>query len=389
MLMQDLVAAMDRIAPLRFAEPWDKVGLQVGSHDAAIDGPVLLTIDLTEEVIDEAIGMRASAVVSYHPPIFSPLDTVTDATPKQRIILRAARAGIAIYTPHTALDATPGGVTDWLCEGLSGSTTEGRIAGDCRALQPHAEPAPQAEGSSSGTPRSKIVTFVPGEHVETVRNALASAGAGRIGDYTLCSFAAEGTGTFLGSADTSPAVGAPGRFESVREHRLEMVCPRPAVALALETLRRLHPYEEPAVDVYPLEPQPARSIGAGRRLVLDQPATPRELGERLRVFLGNARVQLGVAESNDAPVSVVGVVPGAGESLAPLAAAEGCEMFVTGEMRHHSVLAALHDGLGVLLAGHTNTERGYLPRLAAQLTKELPGIETRIARTDHDPLAVL
>lgn len=386
MFVHDLVNAMNRIAPLDYAEPWDKVGLQVGSLDATLTGPVLLTIDLTERVIAEAVAMHADAIVSYHPPIFSPLDAVTDTTPKQRIILHAARAGIAIYSPHTALDATPGGVTDWLCEGLSGGTNEadpGKIAGDCRALQP------QPNARTTSTANAKIVTFVPADHVEKARNALASAGAGQIGDYSLCSFEAAGTGTFLGSASTTPAVGKAEQLERAPECRLEMICPKPAVALALETLRRFHPYEEPAIDVYDLEPQPVRNVGAGRRLVLDQPVTPRELGARLRGFLCNARVQLGLTSNEDRPVQTIGVVPGAGESLVSLAVQEGCELFVTGEMRHHSVLAAMHDGIDVLLAGHTNTERGYLPRLATKIGEQLPGIEPRVSKSDRDPLVVL
>lgn len=379
MIVQDLVAAMERIAPRRYAESWDRVGLQVGSHEAPLTGPVLLTIDLTEPVIEEAASMGAGAVVSYHPPIFQALDSITDATPKERIILSAARSGIAIYSPHTALDAAPGGVTDWLCEGLSAG--QGKIAGDCRALEPHADGAE--------TPTVKIVTFVPERDIENVRNALASAGAGRIGEYSVCSFGSMGTGTFLGSQQSRPAVGEAGKLEMVGECRLEMVCPKRNLALALQTLRRFHPYEEPAVDIYDLAPQPRRRIGAGRRLVLDQPATMRELGQRLRAFLGTARVQLGPAGDTDATVRTLGVVPGAGESLAPLAAREGCEAFITGEMRHHQVLAAIHSGMHVLLAGHTNTERGYLPRLADRLREDLPGLDCRISTRDRDPLVVL
>ncbi len=371
---------MERIAPLELAEEWDRVGLQVGSKDAKLTGPVLLTIDLTEPVIDEAVAMGASAVISYHPPIFAPLDAITDATPKERIILTAARAGVAIYSPHTALDAAVGGVTDWLCEGLSGGEP-GKIAGDCRALQPH------PEGIDS--PEVKIVTFVPEQDIEAVRNALASASAGRIGEYSLCSFNTKGTGTFLGSEKSNPVVGEAGTLESLAECRLEMVCPRRALALALQTLRRFHPYEEVPVDVYDLAPKPRRSIGAGRRLVLDQPVTMSTLAERLRSFLGTARVQIGPTGKQDATVRTLGVVPGAGESLAPLAAHEGCEAFITGEMRHHQVLTAIHDGMLVLLAGHTNPERGYLPRLATTLCNELPGIETRISQADADPLVAL
>jgi dinuclear metal center YbgI/SA1388 family protein len=380
MLVRDLVAAMERIAPAEYAEEWDKVGLHLGALADTLRGPVLLTIDLTEPVIAEACEMRAGAILSYHPPIFSDLRTITDATPKERIILTAARAGIAIYSPHTALDAAAGGVTDWLCEGLSNGAP-GKIAGDCRALVPHEEGRDAA--------RVKIVTFVPEKDLEQVRNALASAGAGHIGEYTVCSFSSGGIGTFLGAEGTNPAVGEVGRLETVGEQRLEMVCPKRALPLALQTLRRFHPYEEPAVDVYDLAPLPRRRVGAGRRLVLDQPAPMRELGSRLRRFLGTARVQLGVCGDEGKPVETLAVVPGAGESLAPLAAREGCEAFITGEMRHHNVLASIHGGMHVLLAGHTNTERGYLPRLAERVKQELPGVEMRISGRDRDPLVVL
>jgi putative NIF3 family GTP cyclohydrolase 1 type 2 len=304
------------------------------------------------------------------------LSRITDATPRQRVILKAIEANIAIYSPHTALDAVPGGITDWLCEGLSGGEP-GRIAGDCRALTPHARlPASQ---------EVKIVTFVRPDDVEKIRNALASTGAGMIGNYRLCSFETRGTGTFLGSPDTKPAVGEPDRIERVDEVRLEMVCGKPALALAMELIRRFHPYEEPAIDVYQLVPQPSRSAGQGRRLVLDRPATVMELAQRLKAFLKRDRIRYAPA-GEDRPISHIGVVPGSGASLSRLAHTEGCELFVTGEMKHHEVMGALNAGMSVLLGNHTSTERGYLPRLAQQMRKLVPAIEIVVSQVDHDPL---
>lgn len=378
MTIQDLIDAMGRIAPLEYAEPWDKVGLHVGEPSRELDGPVLLTIDLTERVMEEARETGARAIIAYHPPIWEPITRLTGETARGRIMLRAIEAGMAIYTPHTALDAAPGGVTDWLCEGLSGSTTPGKILGDCRALSP----------AAIGSGRVKIVTFVPMESLEKVRNALATAGAGIIGGYTLCSFSSEGTGTFLGGDGTRPAVGRAGNVEEVSERRLEMVCPRANLALAIETLRQFHPYEEPAIDVYELEAEPKRRAGSGRRLVLDQPATLLELADRLKRFLPRSRLRAALP-GDDRPLRSVGVVPGGGEDLAPLALREGCELFVTGEMRHHRVLDCLHGGLGVLLAGHTNTERGFLPRLAGRMREELAGIRVEVSRADQDILFVI
>lgn len=379
MKVRHLVEAIESIAPTSYAESWDKVGLHVGRLDANVRGAILLTIDLTETVMDEALNKGAGAIISYHPPIWTPLARLTDQTPKQRTLLRAIEAGIAIYSPHTALDAVPGGMADWLCEALSGGS-EGKIKGDCRAIMPHSELAP--------TQQVKIVTFVPKESVEKVRNALASAGAGIIGEYTLCSFSAEGSATFLGNDKSNPKVGKSGRLEEVPEARLEMVCSKAALALALETLKGFHPYESVPVDVYELLSKPARGIGLGRRLRLDHPATIAELAKRLKKLIARPNVRVACKDLTK-PVSIIGVCPGAGESLVSAAADDGCELFVTGEMKHHDIIHALDQGVEVILGEHTSTERGYLPRLARSLESRLPKTKFIIAQSDIDPVAVL
>lgn len=391
MLIQDLIAAMQRIAPLELAEPWDKVGLLAGDRSRVLAGPVMLTIDLTEAVLEEAVSAKASAVIAYHPPIWEPLTRITDVTPRQRIILRAIEAGIAIYSPHTALDAVAGGVTDWLCEGLSGGAggatnpdgPAAKVAGDCRALTPHAGTAP--------TQQVKITTFVPAADLDRVREALATAGAGVIGGYQVCSFAGPGTGTFLGGEGTNPRLGQRGRIVVAPEHRLEMVCSKSALALAVETLRRFHPYEEPPIDVYELFPQPRRAVGGGRRLVLDKPVTVAELAARLKAWTRRDRIRYALTEGDgqDKPVTFVGVCPGSGASLSKLARAEGCEVFVTGEMGHHDVIGALHAGMSIILGNHTSTERGYLPRLAALMQRELPDLNVQVSTKDRDPLTTV
>lgn len=387
MRIADLADIMQRLAPLEYAEDWDKVGLLVGDRSRALAGPVLLTIDLTERVLSEAIALRAGAIIAYHPPIFEPLSRITDATPRQRVILRSLESNIAIYSPHTALDAIPGGVTDWLCEGLSGSSTSDsatqvKIKGDCRALAAHAH--------LPDTQQVKIVTFVAEKDADRVREALASAGAGLIGGYHLCSFNVAGIGTFIGGANTKPTVGTAGQLEKVQEVRIEMVCAKAALALAMEMVRRFHPYEEPAIDVYELLPQPRRSTGAGRRLVLDHPATVAELAQRLKTFIKRDRVRYALADpAHDSPVTHIGVVPGAGESLSKLARSEGCQVFVTGEMRHHEVLGALNAGMSVILGGHTSTERGYLPRLRLALQSAAPELSVRISDADRDVLVTV
>ena len=378
--VRSLMEAMERIAPLSLAESWDNVGLVAGSAAAPLSG-VVLTIDLTPSVLAEAIRRGASAIVAYHPPIWDAVKRVTDETVTGAVILEAIGAGIAIYSPHTAVDAAPGGMNDWLAEAV----TQDGATGDTRALDPHiAQPSSQ---------QLKVVTYVPDSQLDRLREAMASAGAGIIGAYRVCSFAAPGTGTFFGDETTDPATGEAGRLERVGENRLEMVCSRSALALVVETIRHFHPYEEPAIDVYELVGQPRRGVGAGRRVVLDQPVTLEEIAGRVRAHLGVKAVKLARAPGMDGPITHVGVCPGAGGSLADRAIEDGCQLYVTGEMRYHEVTAAMGRGLSIMLAGHTNTERGYLPRLRDRLDatlRELGGdVDVVVADADRPRVELL
>lgn len=386
MNVQDLVNAMETIAPPKLKESWDKVGLQLGDPKRPITGPIMLTIDLTERVLQEAIDAKAGAIVAYHPPIFSPIETLTDRTHTERIIRGCAEAGIAIYTPHTALDAAQDGVTDWLCEGISarpGDARAGIIHGDCRALIP-------ATGGDRDR-EVKVITFVPTEEVDQLRNALGTAGAGGMGNYKLCSFNTAGEGTFLPQDGANPTIGEVGALQRVDETRIEMVCSHRALALVIETLKEFHPYETPAYDIVELVPEPIRRMGPGRRLVLDRPADIKSIAERLKHHLDRSRIRYALATDHEDPkhlFQTIAIVPGSGGSLWQDAREQGCELFVTGEMTHHHILAARQSGISILLAGHTNTERGYLPRLKDKIARLLPGSALIMSTSDHDHITV-
>lgn len=369
-----LVEAMEAIAPIALAEAWDNVGLLVGDPAREIGGPVVLTIDLTEPVTREALEARAGAVVAYHPPIFHARTRLTSGDGLGRSLLALIEAGVSIYSPHTALDAAEGGVADWLLERV----LEGP-AGVRRAVAPHQR--------LTASQTHKLVTFVPAGDADRLRAALSEAGAGTIGAYSECSFGVAGRGTFFGSEGTNPAVGERGRLERVDEVRMEMVCPATRLADVVAALRAVHPYEEPAFDLYALAATPDACLGAGRLGTLEAPTAPSAVAARLKANLGVDGVEL--AANSDDPITRVGVCPGAGASLLDEAIAAGAELFVTGEMRHHEVLGALDRGCGVLLAGHTNTERGYLPRLAARLNGIDGSFDARVSGADRAPLRVL
>jgi len=350
MRVSEAISVLERLAPLALAEPWDRVGLQIGDPASPVRR-ALICIDMTEAVVREAVKFRAGLILAYHPPIFEPLKSLTASDRKSCAVRRCIRAGISVYSPHTALDAAEGGMNDWLAAGLG--------TGDIAPIKP----------VSLGTAvRCKVVVFTPPDHAAALREAMSRSGAGQIGEYSECSFATPGEGTFRGSAAAKPAIGKAGRFERVGELRVEMVCDMKQVPKVLAAARAAHPYEEPAIDLYRLEPEPAKDVatGAGRVVTLDQSVTIKELSARLKRRLGVRSLFTGI------PVRVskvrrVGVCVGAGGSL--LEQAGGIDAFITGEMRHHDALAAVERGVAIFLAGHTQTERPYLREYRRRIMK--------------------
>ena len=367
MKTKKLISAFEIFAPSYLANDWDNVGLLVGSPDWPADH-ILLTIDLTEAVMQEAIAIRADAIVAYHPPIFDALKSVTTNTFKERVVLEAIKHNIAIYSPHTALDVAKGGVNDWIAEGIG--------KGDVRALRPFGNLPPDEE--------CKIITFCPKNNVEELRLALSSVGCGRIGDYEQCSFMTTGTGTFIGDAGTQPASGQAGELQNLIECKFEMVVSKDSLSLALQVLRQFHPYEEPAIEVHELGERPKREMGVGRRIHLDQTMQIDEIARRLKKHLqiGYVRVAPAAGVNDRANVQTVGLCAGAGGSVCTLAIDDGCEVYITGEMTHHQVVAATSRGCTVMLTGHTNSERGYLPKLKNTLTGLLPDVTITVSASD-------
>lgn len=375
-----LVAVLERIAPARYAEPWDNVGLLLGDPDEPLRSlRALLTIDLTGAVMDEAIRAGAGTIIAYHPPIFSALKAITPTVDKGSLLLRAAREGIAIYSPHTALDAINGGVNDWLLE----LSVPGGAAGIARRK-------PIAPFQRTGS--AKLVFFTPAGTEDQLVDALSAAGAGVIGAYTNCSFQTPGTGTFLGDKTTKPALGQAGVYEKVAEVRVEMVVPTAKAAAVIAALRASHTYEEPAFDLIVLNPVGDPAIGSGRCATLREPISVQAIAESVRQRLGVARVRVALPEGAMADshrVSTLGVCPGSGGSLLAQPGAKDLDCFVTGEMTHHDVLAAIGRGTTVILAGHTNTERGYLAEYAKKIKAAMPAAEPIVAAKDRWPIVEL
>jgi len=329
--VRDIHRIMSEWAPPAIAWERDNVGLQCGDPEANIRA-VLVALDPTEEVIDEARRKRANVIVTHHPLLFKPQWSVTPTTTEGRCIHGLIRHGIALYSAHTNLDFTREGTSFALAEVLG--------LKDLGFLE------------RSYHVDRKIVTFVPVEHADAVASAMAEAGAGRIGNYDECSFRSEGTGTFRGSPASNPAVGRKGKLEHAHETKVEMIAPKWAVDDVLGAMRRAHPYEEVAYDLYPLE-NASDKFGMGVAGTLPQSIRLSAFLLRIKRLLGSGTLRwTGNPRSTIRRVAVCG---GSGGELLESAIKAGTDLFVTADLKYH----AFHDARGRIAlvdAGHYETE---------------------------------
>lgn len=362
MRLQDVEAVLEELAPLGLAESWDNVGLLLGDRAQEITR-ILTCLTLTPDVAEEAVRCGAQLVVTHHPLLFKPVQRLTAETAQGRTVLTLLRHQVAVYSPHTAWDHAPQGINQQLAERL-GLT-------QIQPLRPH----PKDE--------VKVVTFVPREQLAAVQLAVWDAGAGVIGNYRQCSFVLEGTGTFFGEESSNPAVGQAGQLEHVAEARLEVVCPSSRLSAVLAALRAAHPYEEPAIDVYPLRGGLNPHQGAGRWGTVSQPLSLGDIARRVAERLPGARVE--VVGHADQPVHHLGIACGSAIEFWRDAQRAGCQALLTGEARFHALLEVRDAGFAVILAGHYATERLGMERLAELLAARCPDVTVTASTVEHDP----
>jgi dinuclear metal center YbgI/SA1388 family protein len=357
-----VVEFLERLAPNDLAAEWDNVGLLLGDREAACRG-VMTCLTVTPDVADEAVADGAGLIVTHHPVLFRAAKRLTTGNPEGRMLLTLVRAGVSVYSPHTAFDNTHGGINDTLARRL-----ELKDVGPLRR--------------TDGPRRCKVVVFVPESDLARVSDAVFAAGAGHIGQYSQCSFRLPGTGTFFGSEKTKPTVGKKGRREEVSELRLEVICPEAGVERVIAALRKAHSYEEPAYDVYPLRAE-ATGPGEGRLGRLKKAVPLGDLARTVKTASKAAAVQ--VVGDTAEKVERVAIVCGAGGEFLHDATRARADVFVTGEMRFHDYLSAQNQGLALCLPGHYATERFGVEELAQCLQENWPDLNIWASRTEHDP----
>jgi dinuclear metal center YbgI/SA1388 family protein len=364
MNVKHIAKQIEIIAPPRLAQDWDNVGLLVGDSGKNVKN-ILLTIDVTKEVVAEAKKLKTDLIISYHPIIWSGLKKITSDGP-EGVIYNLICSNIAVYSIHTALDAAIGGVNDGLADIVG--IKDGKPIGDY---------VQDLAGDNY-----KLVVYIPLDAVAKVANAIFAAGAGHIGNYSHCSWQSDGTGTFKPLEGARPAIGAKGRLEKVAETRLESIVPADRLADVIEAMKAAHPYETPAFDVYRLYKE-QNKFGLGRIGRLEKPALLKTIIAKIKRATGAKAV--GLVGPKNRIVTTAAVCAGYCGKIINSVISEGVDLYLTGELKHHQALAAQQAGVTCICLSHSISERFILAKFAKQLQKVLENVKINISKEDKDP----
>lgn len=341
---KDIIRILEELAPGYLAEEWDNVGLLTGDPECNIN-KVIMTLDVTLDVVHEAIRENAQMIVSHHPILFHSIKKIDYSQPEMQVVRELIKNDICLYAMHTNLDAVKGGVNDCLAQTLG--------LRDISVLQ-----------KTSGEKYLKLIVYVPVDHVQPILDVLFDHGAGQTGAYSRCSYISEGTGTFFAEEGTHPYIGEVGEFNKTKEARIETIIPAAKAAAAVAAMKEKHPYEEPAYDLFPVE-SPSLQAGMGRIGNLESGLTFKDFCGMVKTKLQASHV-LSSAKEN-VLVKRIAVCGGSGSDCIESAACKGADVLVTGDMKHHNWLYARDRGILVVDAGHYYTERVVIHPLIEHL----------------------
>jgi dinuclear metal center YbgI/SA1388 family protein len=360
----EIIDVLDAAYPPQLAQPWDAVGLVCGDPDDAVT-TVTVAIDATAAVAAEV--PEGGLLLAHHPLLLRGVTAVAASSPKGALVHSLIRSGRALFTAHTNADSAAPGVSDALAE-VIGVQVDGVLA------------------PAAGAPMDKWVVYVPPENADAVREAIFGAGAGRIGDYSHCSWSVTGIGQFLPHDGANPAIGNVGTVERVTEDRVEVIAPASSRAAVRAALRAAHPYEEPAFDVFALAALPG-DAGLGRTGRLASPISLRAFVSRVAHALPETSSGVRAAGDPNAHVSRVALCGGAGDSLLAEVAGAGVDVYVTADLRHHP--ADEHrrtSDVALVDVAHWASEFPWCAQAAGLLTRHLgPSLPVRVSTIRTDP----
>jgi len=364
MKIKDITDYLETIAPLSYQESYDNSGLLVGDKNQTLKG-VLITLDVTEEVLDEAIAKKCNLIIAHHPIIFGGLKRLTGRNYVERIVIKAIKSNIALYAIHTNYDNVLSGVNAKIADKLGLTNTQ--------ILVPKKQLL------------RKLQTFVPVGDLERVSAAVFAAGGGNIGNYSQAGFSTSGVGTFKGNEKSKPAIGKANQLEKVEEMKFETIFPAYLENKIMSALLAAHPYEEVAYDIISLENK-NQQVGSGLIGELKKPL-------KIMTFLKSLKKNMKTdCVRYTAPigrmVQKVAVCGGAGSFLLGDALAAGADVFVTGDFKYHEFFSA-ENQLTIADIGHYESEQFTKDLILQHLSEKFPIIAAQISETNTNPIKYL
>jgi len=361
MKISQIIAELENYAPLSLQESFDNSGLQVGDISQEVRG-ILLCLDVTEEVVEEAIKLDCNLIISHHPLLFKPLKKLTGKTYIERCVIKACKHDIVIYASHTNMDNAFGGVNYHLAEKIGLQNVQ--------VLSPKKDCL------------LKLVVFVPEAQAETVRNALFKAGAGQIGNYDSCSFNASGSGTFRAGEGAHPYVGNLNELHTEPEIRIETIVPAYRKSAVLRALLAVHPYEEPAYDFYSLE-NDWTQVGSGIVGELPNPEDEASFLQKLKTIFNLKTLKH--SPFTGKPIRKVALCGGSGAFLIPDAIACSADIFITGEAKYNDYYD-VENRILLAVIGHYESEVATKELFYDIITKKITNFALHFSTVNTNPV---
>jgi dinuclear metal center YbgI/SA1388 family protein len=364
MTIKNVTNHLEAFAPLSLQESYDNSGLLVGDASSKING-ILICLDSTEAIIDEAISANCNLIIAHHPIVFSGLKKLNGKNYIEKVIIKAIRNNIAIYAIHTNLDNVHNGVNAKIAEKL------GLI--NCRVLAP------------KNNLLKKLVTFAPKERADTIREALFNAGAGNIGNYSHCSYSIEGTGTFLAKENTNPYIGKIGELHIEKEERIEVVFSSFQQNQIITALLQSHPYEEVAYDIYTID-NSHPLIGSGIIGELPAEKSEKEVLSDIKSSLQTDCIRHTNLIGNQ--VKYIAICGGSGSFLLPNAIQQGAQILVTADFKYHQFFDA-DDKIIIADVGHYESEQFTKELIHEILIKKFTTFAIHLSKINTNPINYL
>ncbi len=354
MKIKTICDALEKLAPLSLQEDYDNSGLLIGDKNKSIS-KALICLDVTEEIIDEAIDEGSGIIIAHHPLIFKALKKITASNSVERMVQKAIEHQIAIYAAHTNLDNVFEGVNQVFAQQLG--------LKNLKILQPKT------------TILKKLMVYVPTDYTQKLRDALFAVGAGNIGNYDSCSFQLKGEGSFKALSGSHPFVGTENKLHLEKEDKLEMVFPNYLSATIIQTLYKNHPYEEPAFDIFSLENNWGNT-GAGMIGFLENPMLEIDFLNFLKERTAAKCIRHSILLQKK--IQKIAICGGSGSFLIGAAKAAGADIFISGDIKYHEFFEAENQML-IADIGHYESEQFTKQLLVDYLSKKFPNFAVRIS----------